>query len=246
MIRWLWAFIDRPAAHFEECTEFWTTVTGTTLSPTRGEHNEFVTLLPDYGAPTVKMQTIDGASRVHLDLDVDDVVAATERAVQLGATLVGDYILTERIGYAVLRSPHGMTFCFTPFRDGAGALPPTVTGPEGDRSRLDQVCLDIGASDYGTEARFWADLTGWAWRPGSLPEFARLSARPGVPIDLLLQRLGEDRPTAAHLDLACTDIEATAAWHQKLGARRIDRGSRWLVMTDPAGQTYCLTGREPA
>lgn len=245
-IRWVWAFLDRPAAQFDDCAEFWTAVTGTTLSAPRGEHGEFVTLLPDSGSPTVKMQAIGGDPRLHLDFDVDDVQAATDRAVALGATLVADYILTEHIGYAVLRSPHGMTFCFTPFRDAAEGLSPAFEGPEGSHSRLDQVCLDIGAHDYETEARFWTELTGWAWKPGSLPEFSRLSARPGIPIDLLLQRLGEDRPTAAHVDLACTDIEATAAWHERLGAHRRQRGENWIVMTDPSGQPYCLTGREPA
>ncbi|MVU77089.1 VOC family protein [Nocardia sp. ET3-3] len=245
-IRWVWAFLDRPAAQFDSAAEFWTAVTGTTLSPRRGDHDEFVTLLPESGAATVKMQAIGGPARVHLDLDVDDVSAATDRAVALGATLAEDNVLTEHIGYAVLRSPAGMTFCFTPFHDTAGPLAPTVVGPSGDRSRLDQICLDIGDSDYAREARFWTDLTGWAWRPGSLPEFSRLSPRPDLPLDLLLQRLGENRPTSAHPDLACTDFEATAAWHEKLGARRVERGANWMVMADPTGQPYCLTGRKPA
>lgn len=246
MIRWIWAFLDRPAAQFDDGAAFWTTVTGTTLSERRGDRDEFVTLLPDYGAPTLKMQVIDGPPRVHLDLDVDDVQAATDHALSLGATLAGDYILTQRIGYSVLHSPAGMTFCLTPFREPMGGLAPTVTGPAGDRSRVDQICLDIGTSDYAVESRFWTDLTGWAWRPASLPEFSRLSARPGVPVDLLLQRLGGDRPTSAHPDIACTNVDATADWHETLGAKRIQRGKQWQVMTDPAGQTYCLTGRTPA
>ncbi|BAW08250.1 VOC family protein [Nocardia seriolae] len=253
MLRWVWAFLDRPPAQLDAAARFWTAVTGTTLSPRRGEHDEFLTLLPEFGAATVKMQVIGdaseapgGSARMHLDLDVDDVAAATDRAVELGATLAEDYILTERIGYAVLRSPAGMTFCFTPFHDFPGTPAPAVTGPAGDRSRLDQICLDIGDSDYDIESRFWTDLTGWAWRPSSLPEFARLSARPEIPIDFLMQRLGENRPTAAHPDLACTDIEATAAWHEELGAHRTERGKQWIVMADPAGQPYCLTSRKPA
>ncbi|GAB2449614.1 VOC family protein [Nocardia tengchongensis] len=245
-IRWVWAFLDRPATEFDDCAEFWTTVTGTTPSAPRGEHDEFLTLLPASGAATLKMQSVGGPGRVHLDLDVDNVVAATERAERLGATLDGDYILTERIGYAVLRSPAGMPFCFTPFRDANGPLTPTVTGPGGDRSRLDQICLDIGDSDYDTESRFWSELTGWAWKPTSLPEFARLSARPSIPLDFLMQRLGENRPASAHPDIACTDIEATATWHEELGASRVDSGKHWLVMADPSGLPYCLTSRQPA
>ncbi|WP_067700533.1 VOC family protein [Nocardia jejuensis] len=239
-IRWIWAFLDRPTAQFERCLEFWTAVTGTTPSPRRGEFDEFLTLLPESGDPTVKMQAIGGPPRVHLDLDVDDVTAATEQAVRFGATIVFDHP-----DYTVLRSPHGLIFCFTPAGE-HGTLSPVITGPEGDRSRLDQICLDIGAADHESEVRFWTALTGWTWRPGTLPEYSRLQPNSPLPISLLLQRLREDRPTSAHIDLACTDIEATAAWHEKLGARRLTRGQEWLVMADPTGQPYCLTGRIPA
>ncbi|UFS97031.1 VOC family protein [Nocardia huaxiensis] len=240
-VRWIWAFLDRPAAQFEEAARFWTTVTGTRLSPTRGANSEFVTLLPDSGGPSVKMQAVASDPRVHLDLDVDDVAGETERAIGLGATLV-----LEHPDYRVLKSPHGMIFCLTPAERSGGELPSRVTGPDGDESRLDQVCLDIGATDYDDEVRFWTELTGWTWQPGSLPEFSRLRPEATVPIRLLLQRLEEDRPTSAHIDLACTDIEATAAWHEKLGAHVIERERHWIVMTDPAGQPYCLTGRVPA
>ncbi|MEV6768593.1 VOC family protein [Nocardia sp. NPDC051030] len=240
-IRWIWAFLDRPVAQFEECIEFWTAVTHTTVSPRRGEFGEFVTLLPDSGGPAIKMQAVSGAPRVHMDLDVDDIAAATEQAVRFGATLVLD-----NPDCAVLKSPHDMIFCFTPADPTQGELTAVVTGPEGDTSRVDQITLDIGASDHEAEVRFWTALTGWTWRPGTLTEYSRLVPDSPLPINLLLQRLDEDRPTSAHLDLSCTDTEATAAWHEKLGAQRIERGKRWIVMADPAGQPYCLTGRTPA
>ncbi|WP_330179509.1 VOC family protein [Nocardia sp. NBC_01503] len=238
-IRWIWAFLDRPATQFDECAEFWTAVTATTLSAKRGANSEFVTLLPDSGAPAVKMQAVPHGPRIHLDLDVEDVPTEVDRAVKLGATLV-----LEHPEHTVLKSPHGMIFCLTPAGT-EGEIAPVVTGPEGDRSRLDQVCLDIGPSDHDEEVKFWTELTGWRWMPGSLPEYSRLTPDSKLPVKLLLQRLEQDRPTAAHLDLACTDIETTAAWHEKLGAHRVRWGTGWLVMTDPAGQEYCLTGRDP-
>ncbi|MGV9410014.1 VOC family protein [Nocardia sp. NPDC003693] len=239
-IRWIWAFLDRPAAHFDECAEFWTTVTGTHLSPRRGAEGQFVTLLPDSGTPAVKMQVLEGAPRVHLDLDVDDVRAEAERAVRLGATPV-----LEQPSYTVLRSPHGMTFCFTTAEDGVGERSPAFTAPGGEQTRLDQICLDIGPSDHAEEARFWTELTGWTPHSSTLPEYSRLKPDPALPLGLLLQKLGTDRPTSAHIDLACTDIEASAAWHAELGAKRIETGRSWIVMADPAGQPYCLTSRPP-
>jgi hypothetical protein len=48
-VRWVWAFIDRPLDTFAEAARFWTRVSGTTLSPRRGEHEQFATLLPPRG-----------------------------------------------------------------------------------------------------------------------------------------------------------------------------------------------------
>ena len=46
MIRWVYAFIDRPKERFDQAAAFWTAVTGTTLSARRGADGEFATLLP--------------------------------------------------------------------------------------------------------------------------------------------------------------------------------------------------------
>ncbi|WP_228809070.1 VOC family protein [Nocardia otitidiscaviarum] len=241
MIRWLWVFLDRPAADFDTAADFWTAVTGSRLSDPRGDNAEFVTLLPESGTPSVKMQAVESHPRVHVDLDVDDVPAAVERARELGATPV-----LEHPDYTVLKSPHGMTFCLTPFDRSAGTDDtPVVTAPDGSRSRLDQVCLDIGAADYEAESRFWVELTGWDRTPSARPEFERLRPPDGPLVQFLLQRLDEDRPTSAHVDLASSDTEAIATWHESLGARRLGIGKEWIVMADPSGQPYCVTGRSP-
>ncbi len=79
----------------------------------------------------------------------------------------------------------------------------------------------------------------------SLPEFHVVEPPAGLPIRILLQRLGTERPLSAHLDLACADIAATRARHEELGAETLSHGSHWTVMRDPAGGAYCLTGRNP-
>ncbi|MDQ1016315.1 hypothetical protein QFZ43_002864 [Streptomyces afghaniensis] len=68
---------------------------------------------------------------------------------------------------------------------------------------------------------------------------------PGLPVRLLLQRLDEERPACAHLDLACADVAATRARHEELGAAFVAGFSGWTVMRDPAGGTYCLTTQDP-
>lgn len=236
-IRWTYAFVDRPAGSFARAHAFWTAVTDTRLSEFRGEQGEFVTLLPGGGAdPCVKVQGVDsGAGGAHLDFAVDDVPDFLKSALRLGAG-----IAAEHEGWAVLRSPAGKLFCAVPWH-GESVRPPVVRG-----SRLDQVCVDLPPSLYDAEVAFWsALLADWTSVPGSRPEFHVLKPPTGLPLHILLQRLDEERPTSAHLDLACADVDATRARHEELGAAFVSQGAHWTVLRDPAGGTYCLTGRDP-
>lgn len=235
-VRWTYAFIDRPAESFAPACTFWTAVTGTRLSGLRGDDNEFTTLLHDGADACVKAQAVaSGPGGAHLDFPVEDVREFTDAALRLGAEVAADHGT-----WAVLRSPAGQLFCTMSWR-GEAVRPPVVRG-----SRPDQVCIDIAPSAYDTEVAFWsALLDGWTSAPGSLPEFHVVKPPPGLPIRILLQRLGEERRTGAHLDLACADIGATRAEHQRLGAEFVAHGSGWTVMRDPAGGLYCLTGRDP-
>ncbi|MFC9925474.1 VOC family protein [Streptomyces sp. NPDC127190] len=240
IIRWTYAFIDRPAERLAEAAAFWTAVTGTRLSEPRGEDGEFATLLPAEGSgadPCVKLQGVaEGPGGAHLDLCVEDVRELAEKACRLGAELVADHD-----GWAVLRSPGGQLFCAVPWHAEA-VRPPVVAG-----SRLDQVCLDIPPSGYAAEAAFWAELTGWERRTGSRPEFEVLVPPAGLPVRILLQRLDDEHATTttAHLDLACADLTAARSRHEELGAALVRPGAHWTVMRDPAGGLYCLTGRAP-
>ncbi|MFF2082329.1 VOC family protein [Nocardia sp. NPDC058176] len=244
MIRWTWAFLDRPAATFDACVRFWATVTGSTVSVPRGEHDEFVTLLPADGPAWLKLQRVGDDGGIHLDLDVDDVAAAVTVATGLGARVV-----TDSGGYAVLESPAGQTFCFTPTGTASIVDPNTApavvaSAPDGTVSRLDQICLDLSPTDLSTDTTFWRDLTGWAHEPARRPEFTRLRG-PGQPLQFLVQRLDDPRPAGAHPDLSSTDLAATAAWHTSLGATRVTETPHWIVLRDPGGVHYCVTARDP-
>ncbi|MEW2403073.1 VOC family protein [Streptomyces sp. NPDC046862] len=239
-IRWAYVFVDRPMARFGQACDFWTAVTATGLSEPRGERDEFVTLLPE-GADAgeadacVKVQGVeDGHGGAHLDLAVEDPSALADAAVLPGAEVVAPLPIGK-----VLRSPGGQLFCAVRW-DGESVRPPVV-----GRSRLDQVCVDVAPAAFAAEVAFWTGLTGWDSQPGSLPEFHVLRPPAGLPLRVLLQRLRTDRPASAHLDLACADIAAVRVRHEELGATFVADGARWTVMRDPAGGTYCLTGRDP-
>ncbi len=145
-VRWIYAFLDRPADRFAAACRFWTAVTDTHLSAPRGE---FVTLLPHEGDPYLKAQAVGDAGGVHLDLCVDDVAGAAAAAQRLGAAVVA-----RHDGWTVLRSPGGLPFCLVPWH-GEANTPPVVTAPGGEASRLDQVCLDVPPPGYDAELAFW-------------------------------------------------------------------------------------------
>ncbi|GAA1353125.1 VOC family protein [Streptomyces beijiangensis] len=238
-IRWSYVFVDRPREQFDLSSEFWTQITATHLSERRGDQGEFATLLPQTGDACVKVQGVEAGGGAHLDLAVEDVDTFVRTAEALGAT-----VAYPQPGWAVMRSPGGQLFCVVPW-EGEAVRSGAVEGPEGAYSRLDQICIDLAPALYDTEAAFWAALTGWERVTGSRPEFQRVAPTPDLPVRILLQRLAEDRPTSAHLDLACTDVDAVRTWHEKHGATLVRRFAHWTVMRDPAGALYCLTSRDP-
>ena len=93
---------------------------------------------------------------------------------------------------------------------------------------------------------FWAALTGWELRKGSLPDFQSLLRPTGLPLRLLLQRReDDDGPGRAHIDFAAEDVAVEAARHRALGADTVRVESFWTTLRDPAGLEYCITARNP-
>ena len=238
-VRWIWAFLDRPATEFDRAARFWAHASGTALSPRRGEDGRFATFLPARGDAFVKIQGVIEGGGAHLDFEVADLAAAADRALALGATPV-----LREPGLEVLRSPAGQSFCLTDWA-GQGQWPPAATTPSGALTRVDQVCLDIDPDAFAEESAFWSGLTGWSVTPTGAPEFSRLHTPAHLPVRILLQRRDEPGPAAAHIDVACSDVAAVRAWHEELGARHVRDGRHWTVMRDPAGSLYCLTPRSP-
>ncbi|XVV17441.1 VOC family protein [Actinoplanes sp. CA-131856] len=225
-------FLDSPSRVAEP---FWEAVTGSRLSARRGPAGEFATLVPPDGDAYLRVQVLAGVPpRAHMDLHVEGVPGAAAEAVGCGAVVVldeGDLV--------VLRSPAGVVFCLVPWhgearRPGAGR-----------RSLVDQLCVDVPVGLFEAEIEFWRVLTGWERRPSDRPEFEHLERGAGMPLKLLVQRVGSD-VAGMHVDLACDDVEAEVARHVGLGASVVRRvAGEWTTLADPVGREYCVTGRAP-
>ena len=240
MIRWVGAVIDRPMARLDDAVAFWAAVTGSEARPQ--EYPGFVRLSSGAGDDWLEVQGVrDGPGGHHPDLWVDDLAAFNGRALAAGASMPADYG-----DWQVLQSPGGVSFC-TATWPGQTTRPRPFSGPGGVTLRPHQLCFDLAPSVYDDEVRFWAALTGWRLDEGDqVDEFLRLQPEPPIPVRFLLQRLGEERPASAHLDVSCSDRAAGRAWHESLGATFVGEWPHWTTLRDPAGGTYCLTSGDPS
>lgn len=110
-----------------------------------------------------------------------------------------------------------------------------------------QLGLVLDCHDPEALAPFWADALGYVTL-GGVENYVLLvpDGRPGPK--LLLQRVPEDKAVKnrMHLDIEVPDIEAVAGRLEKQGARRVnadpqaEHGSRWILMTDPEGNEFCV------
>jgi hypothetical protein len=236
---WVSGFLDLAPESHAAGLAFWRDVAGWEVSPARGDHGEFVTLVPPAGDAHLRVQRRgSGRPGMHLDVHVADPRAAADRAVSLGAVEVADP------GHVVLRSPGGFPFCFVSHP--ASHPAPASVWPGGHRSLVDQVCLDIPADVFDRELAFWLEVTGREPVPSIRPEFQRLRRPGGQGLELLVQRLDDaGGEVGAHLDLGCSDRAAETDRHLALGARQVAAYDAWTVLADPTGSAYCITDRAP-
>jgi Glyoxalase-like domain len=239
-IQWLHVFIDVAPKVAEESASFWSAALGWPLGGPWPGHSEFRSFAPPEGDSYIHQQVGNHGPRIHFDVEVADRGAA-DRLVELGAVVTGQFE-----GWCPMRSPGGLPFCLVERQ--VHVRPPA---PEfaGHRSRLVQICIDSPPSVHDQEVAFWRTAIGWRWRDGSHDEFAgKLYPPTGSSAQLLFQRLGlDDRATAvrAHIDLGTDDVEAEAARLADLGAEILGPGRGWIVLRDPVGMVFCVTGNSP-
>lgn len=235
MPQWMRACLGRPSEGLPATLDFWTRLTETVAQP-RDEHE--VLLEPAAGDAWLAVTDRAGAPATRFDVLAVDAGAMVSRAFDLGGAAVDDG------GELTLRSPGGL-----PFRvestDQGFTEPPVIEHADGSLSSANQLCIDIAPTMWDVELAFWAGMTGAGLRDTGSPEFTGLSFVDGPPYRVLLQRLDEERDTAAHLDFCCSDVAAVVDAHVAAGARAGDEYRYWTVMHDPSGYVYCLTSTHP-
>ena len=99
--------VDCNVADIYEAARFWAAALGRSVDMdhpgSRGNYRQLATL-PD--EPMVQLQRVDHESRVHLDIETDDIDAEVTRLEQLGATV---FKKLER--WVVMQAPSGQRFC---------------------------------------------------------------------------------------------------------------------------------------
>jgi predicted enzyme related to lactoylglutathione lyase len=98
--------VDVPSADHERAVEFWGRALGSTGKPVDNypEYHYYGEVTP--GIEFMVQSTGDTSSRVHFDIESDDVDAEVERLKGLGASEV-----ERHKSWVVMRDPVGTTFC---------------------------------------------------------------------------------------------------------------------------------------
>ena len=99
--------IDCLTDDLEKEAEFWSAALGCTISRYDEPGNEnYIKLETEQTQPTIELQKVDHPSRVHLDIETDDIQAEVERLERLGAKKVA-----KVRDWWVMDAPSGHRFC---------------------------------------------------------------------------------------------------------------------------------------
>ena len=99
--------IDCKVEDIEAAAQFWAQALGRPIDPDHpGTRGPYVMLETPPGEISVQIQRVDHESRVHIDIETDDIPAEVERLEKLGAK-----VDTRMERWVVMEAPSGQRFC---------------------------------------------------------------------------------------------------------------------------------------
>jgi catechol 2,3-dioxygenase-like lactoylglutathione lyase family enzyme len=99
--------IDCKTSNVEEAADFWGAALGREVDANHpGSRGNYRMLEDQPDEPIVQIQRVDHESRVHIDIETDDIPAEVGRLEKLGARVVDRL---ER--WVVMQAPTGQRFC---------------------------------------------------------------------------------------------------------------------------------------
>ena len=102
--------IDCDTDDLPSAASFWAAALGATVEqPPDNDDGKYTSLEVPEGEPYVEVQKVDHESRVHIDIESDDIPAEVARLEKLGAQKVAGI---DR--WVVLEAPTGQRFCVVP------------------------------------------------------------------------------------------------------------------------------------
>jgi len=104
--------------------EFWSKALNRELAAADPAFPDYRYLAAAEGAPTLVLQKVEHESRIHVDIECDDLDAEVTRLEQLGATR-----LRRVKHWWLMRAPTGHVFCVTDRKRSLDGLPGTNRWP---------------------------------------------------------------------------------------------------------------------
>jgi predicted enzyme related to lactoylglutathione lyase len=98
--------IDCKTDDLDAATTFWSKALGRSVVPPTPESGNYRELSVEAGEPMLLLQKVDHESRIHLDIETDDIEAEVKRLEGLGAKRVA---FVKR--WWVMEAPTGQRFC---------------------------------------------------------------------------------------------------------------------------------------
>jgi predicted enzyme related to lactoylglutathione lyase len=235
--------IDCRGGTLAAAARFWSKALGLpVLDPNEGGEGRYAVLGNAAGGLHVEVQIVEHESRLHLDIEVDDIDAHAEQLEAHGARRIGN----PRGRWWVMEAPSGQRFCLIRQRKREPASRPVmVRGKVGHHSALVALAIDCPVESLEAALAFWSVALQ---RPIASADqdgdgrYGELQTADDEPF-LLLQKV--EHAARVHLDIETDDLDAEVARLEALGAQRVAFVRRWWVMLAPTGHRFCVVRQQP-